>query len=55
MVYLDDECSAPDGRATAHWPDEVVCLLETGPVTHVGLDRELGDDARGAEYGSSWP
>ncbi|MYM82634.1 hypothetical protein GTP44_11785 [Duganella sp. FT50W] len=49
-VYLDDERQTPDGWVRAYWPDEVIALLETGEVTHVSLDHDLGDDARGTGY-----
>jgi hypothetical protein len=32
------------------WPEEVIALLETGKVTELSLDHDLGDDARGTAY-----
>tara|TARA_R110002126_G_scaffold15857_6_gene64409 strand:- start:716 stop:1021 length:306 start_codon:yes stop_codon:yes gene_type:complete len=49
-VYLDDERTPPVGWALARWPDEVVALLQTGQVTDLSLDHDLGDDARGTGY-----
>lgn len=46
-IYLDDERSTPDGWVRAYWPDEVIKFLETGKVTHLSLDNDLGDDKRG--------
>lgn len=33
-----------------YWPDEAIALLETGTVTEISLDHDLGDDARGTGY-----
>ena len=33
-----------------HWPDEAIALLQTGTVTHLSLDHDLGDDDRGTGY-----
>lgn len=49
-VFLDDERTTPDGWHRCYWPDEVIALLETGEVTHVSLDHDLGDDERGTGY-----
>lgn len=49
-LYLDDERPAPPGWRLIRWPDEVITLLTTGEVTHVSLDHDLGDDARGTGY-----
>ena len=32
------------------WPDETIKLLQTGTVTHLSLDHDLGDDQRGTGY-----
>ena len=49
-VWLDDERPAPDGWVRVLWPDEAIALLETGEVTHISLDHDLGDDDRGTGY-----
>lgn len=49
-VYLDDERIAPEGWQQARWPGEVIALLETGLVSHISLDHDLGDDERGTGY-----
>ncbi|MDM5178662.1 hypothetical protein PO883_15795 [Massilia sp. DJPM01] len=49
-VYLDDERATPDGWVRVYWPDEAIALLAGGAVTHLSLDHDLGDDARGTGY-----
>jgi hypothetical protein len=49
-VYLDDERIAPDGWVQVRWPEEAIRLLQTGSVTHISLDHDLGDDTRGTGY-----
>jgi hypothetical protein len=49
-VFLDDERTTPDGCVRVYWPDEAVALLQTGQVTEISLDHDLGDDARGTGY-----
>lgn len=49
-IYLDDERPAPEGWIAARWPQDVIAYLETGNVTEVSLDHDLGDDARGTGY-----
>lgn len=49
-VYLDDERTTPDGWKRVYWPEEAIQLLLTGLVTHLSLDHDLGDDARGTGY-----
>lgn len=49
-VYLDDERITPAGWVRAYWPEEVIELLETGNITIVSLDHDLGDDAHGTGY-----
>lgn len=49
-VYLDDERATPAGWVRVHWPDEAIALLETGAVSEISLDHDLGDDARGTGY-----
>jgi hypothetical protein len=49
-VYLDDEREAPNGWRSVRWPEEAITLLETGQVTEISLDHDLGDDKRGTGY-----
>ena len=49
-LYLDDERTAPEGWVQVRWPDEAIKLLQTGEVTHLSLDHDLGDDERGTGY-----
>ncbi|HEY8026746.1 MAG TPA: cyclic-phosphate processing receiver domain-containing protein [Burkholderiaceae bacterium] len=49
-VFLDDERATPDGWIRVYWPDEAIELLETGKVTLISLDHDLGDDLRGTGY-----
>ena len=49
-VYLDDERTTPEGWVRTYWPDEVIELLETGEVSDLSLDHDLGDDDRGTGY-----
>lgn len=49
-VFLDDERTAPAGWTRVRWPDEAIALLQTGQVTEISLDHDLGDDARGTGY-----
>jgi hypothetical protein len=49
-VFLDDERLTPDGWVRVYWPDEAISLLETGNVTEISLDHDLGDDERGTGY-----
>lgn len=49
-VYLDDERATPGGWVRAYWPNEVIALLQTGTVTDLSLDHDLGDDTRGTGY-----
>ncbi len=49
-VYLDDERSTPEGWLRVYWPDEAIGLLESGQVTEISLDHDLGDDERGTGY-----
>lgn len=49
-LYLDDERAAPEGWRQVRWPDEAIALLLGGGVTHLSLDHDLGDDARGTGY-----
>ncbi|CAM7049161.1 cyclic-phosphate processing receiver domain-containing protein [Morganella morganii] len=49
-VYLDDERETPQGFVRVYWPDEAITLLQTGEVTLISLDHDLGDDERGTGY-----
>ncbi|MDY7227601.1 cyclic-phosphate processing receiver domain-containing protein [Hyalangium rubrum] len=49
-VYLDDERATPDGWVAARWPEDAIALLETGQVTAISLDHDLGDDLHGTGY-----
>ena len=49
-VFLDDERHAPEGWQQVQWPDEAIAFLESGQVTHLSLDHDLGDDDRGTGY-----
>lgn len=49
-VYLDDERKTPDGWERVYWPNEAIDLLQTGKVSEISLDHDLGDDDRGTGY-----
>lgn len=49
-VYLDDERDTPEGWVRVFWPEEAIELLETGKVTEISLDHDLGDDDHGTGY-----
>ncbi|SAK64661.1 hypothetical protein AWB75_02964 [Caballeronia catudaia] len=49
-VFLDDLREAPAGWMRAYWPADAIALLETGEVSDLSLDHDLGDDARGTGY-----
>jgi hypothetical protein len=49
-VFLDDTRPAPEGWVRAYWPEEVIEFLETGEVTDLSLDHDLGDDLHGTGY-----
>ena len=49
-LYLDDLRTTPAGWVRVYWPDEAIALLQTGQVTDISLDHDLGDDARGTGY-----
>lgn len=46
-VYLDDIRPCPDGWTLVRWPEEAIALLQTGQVTEISLDHDLGDDNHG--------
>ena len=43
-VYLDDERQTPEGWFRVYEPHQAIGVLETGEVTHISLDHDLGDD-----------
>ena len=49
-IHLDDERATPEGWTRVYWPDEAIALLETGNVSEISLDHDLGDDERGTGY-----
>lgn len=49
-VWLDDERPAPAGWVPVRWPEEAIERLRSNTVTHISLDHDLGDDARGTGY-----
>ena len=49
-VFLDDERVTPDGWVRVYWPDEAIAFLESGQVSEISLDHDLGDDERGTGY-----
>jgi len=49
-VYGDDERPAPAGWIPVRWPDEAITLSETGNVTDISPDHDLGEDRRGTGY-----
>lgn len=44
-LYLDDLRPCPEGWVLARTAPEAIAHLETGAVTHLSLDHDLGDDA----------
>lgn len=43
-VYLDDERTTPSGWFRVYEPHQAIALLQSGLVTHISLDHDLGDD-----------
>ena len=43
-VFLDDERVTPDGWWRVYEPHQMIEMLQTGMVTHISLDHDLGDD-----------
>jgi len=43
-VFLDDERKTPEDWYRVFDPSQAIALLETGEVTHISLDHDLGDD-----------
>ena len=48
-VYLDDVREAPDGWVRTRTPEETIGLLQTGEVTDLSLDHDLGLDTEESE------
>lgn len=49
-LFLDDERPTPDGWERAYTAPEAIALLETGQVTHLSLDHDLGPEEAGTGY-----
>lgn len=49
-VYLDDERPTPEGWTRAYTAQEAINFLETGIVTHLSLDHDLGPEEAGTGY-----
>lgn len=49
-VWLDDLRPAPEGYIRVYWPEQAIGLLKTGKCTHLSLDHDLGNDAKGTGY-----
>ena len=49
-VWLDDLREAPEGWIRVYWPEDCIELLQTGNVTEISLDHDLGDDSVGTGY-----
>jgi hypothetical protein len=49
-LWLDDIREAPPDWVRVYWPEEAIAHLKKGTVSHVSLDHDLGDDARGTGY-----
>lgn len=49
-MFLDDERQAPVGWKWVRRPREAIALLQTGEVTEISLDHDLGDDQGGTGY-----
>ena len=43
-VFLDDERDVPEDWLLVKTPAQAITLLETGMVSHLSLDHDLGDD-----------
>ena len=43
-IYLDDARGTPPGWIRAYWPKEVIDHLESGNVTQVSFDNDLGQE-----------
>ena len=49
-IFLDDVRDTPEGYVRCYWPQEVIELLKSNPVSELSLDHDLGDDEKGAGY-----
>jgi NAD+-processing family protein with receiver domain len=49
-VYLDDERETPAGWQRVYWPEEAIILLDSGNVSEISLDHDLGNDEHGTGY-----
>lgn len=49
-LYLDDERPTPEGWVRAYTAPEAIALLQTGQVTHLSLDHDLGPKEAGTGY-----
>jgi len=49
-VYLDDIRIPTSDWELVKWPKEAIKLLETGRVTVISLDHDLGNDQKGTGY-----
>jgi hypothetical protein len=49
-VYLDDERVTPEGWTRVFTAQECIALLETGQVTELSLDHDLGPTHAGTGY-----
>ena len=49
-IFLDDVRDTPEGYVRCYWPQEVIELLKTHPVSELSLDHDLGDDEKGTGY-----
>lgn len=49
-IYLDDQRPTPRGWIGVLWPEDAIAFLQTGQVTHLSLDHDLGDDSHGTGY-----
>lgn len=53
-VYLDDERKTPDGWTRTYNVPETIKLLETGKVTELSLDHDLGVGIRDGQGVTLW-
>lgn len=53
-VFLDDERKTPEGWVRTYSVEETIKLLETGEVTHLSLDHDLGTGVRDGQHVTLW-